>query len=85
MELINSIEWEDYKELLTSGNPPIYMLLLGFNGLIFLIWIARKLMGKKPMTKSRALLVKLGILGSNGLILVSDQIDIADMMDSFSF
>ena len=85
MELINSIEWEDYKELLTAGNPPIYMLLIGFNGLMLVIWIARKLMNSKPMTKGRARLTKLAILGINALIMVSDQIDVADMMDSFSF
>lgn len=85
MELINSIEWDDYKDILLAGNPPIYMQLLIFNAVIVAYFLYRKMSKTRAMTKSRARLAKFGILGFNSLILFQEKFDVRGMMDNITF
>jgi len=53
IDLFNSIDWDVYKEILTYGDPPIYVQLLIFIGLVIIYRIWRYVKGAHPMTGAR--------------------------------
>ncbi|HFC04651.1 MAG TPA: hypothetical protein ENJ55_03005 [Rhizobiales bacterium] len=81
-DLFRDVEWSDYTELLTYGNPPIWAQLLILIGLAFAYYLYRTITRKRAMSKGNRLIIKLLFIVAFFLILFQEQYDLRGMLDT---
>ena len=74
LELFSEIDWTEYTDLFTYGNPPVYMQLLYFNVGVFILYILALLFSKKPQPKRTKLFLKLAYFAVNIAIIGQQQL-----------
>ncbi len=85
MELFNAIEWNDYVEIFSSGNPPLYVQLLIFVGLSFAWFMYRVIARKRPMSTGNKIKYKTGFFVVIGLILFQEKFEVRSWMETIGF
>jgi len=82
LESFKEIEWGDYIEIMTYGNPPVYIQLLILVGLTLAYLIWRIVTKKRPMTRGNQLKNKILFILAFFLILFQEAYDLRGMLDS---
>jgi len=85
LELFRQIEWSDYTEVLTYGNPPIYVQLLFLVGLTIAIVLYRTISRKRELSKGNKVKYKFLFFAVAGLILFQEKFDLRGLMDTIGF
>jgi hypothetical protein len=71
-ELINI--WHEFYANLAQGQPPLGLLLLGFNGLALFLWLSRQDSKRRALRSEIAILNQLLFLGGNLMLIFMDDI-----------
>lgn len=82
MELLSEIDWEDYRQILMFGEPPVWMQLAILIGLTVSWWVWRVMRGKPKLTRANRLKYKILFLIAFFLILFQEQYDLRGMLDN---
>lgn len=75
--MINAFEnapWHQISDTLMSGSPPIIVLMLGLNTLVFCFFVARRVKGVPALRDKAALQVEILLIIANVLVLFQSQI-----------
>jgi len=84
IEMYKTIDWDQYKEILNYGNPPVYMQMLILIGLAVFVWLWRTVKGVRPMTAGRKLKYKILFIVGFALILFQERYNLRGMIDTVS-
>ena len=88
-DVYKSIDWDVYKEILMYGDPPVYVQLLVFIGLVIVFRVWRFFKGAHPMRGARKLKYMFLFFFIFFAILFQEKINLASkidtIMDAFSF
>jgi len=81
-DLYKSIDWDVYKDVLTYGDPPIYVQLLVFIGLLVAIKLWRIFTKAPFLSKTNALKYKILSIFVFFAILLQEQYDLQRKIDT---
>ena len=82
-ELFDEIDWTEYTDLFTYGNPPVYMQLLYFNGAVLVLYILALLFSRETQPKRTKFLLKLAFLATNLAIIGQQQLGLDVYVERF--
>jgi hypothetical protein len=71
-ELINL--WHEFHAMLAEGEPPLGLLLLGFNGIAFILWVSRQTSKRTATRGEVAIFIQLVLISGNLLIIFLENI-----------
>ncbi len=80
-ELIQRARWDQARDFLESGDPPMIFRLLAINTIFLVFYVIRRAKGNGPMRQSTVYQVQALLIISNCLILM--QKDIQQFLDRF--
>ena len=81
-ELFNEIDWTEYTDLFTYGDPPVYMQLIYFNAAVLVLVIISFLFAKEPQPKRTKLLLKITWFAINMAIVGQQQLGLDRYIES---
>jgi hypothetical protein len=73
-ELFFHARWGEFYAFFAQGNPPLALQILGFNTIIFVLWIMRRMRNATALRSNTANLVQALLIGANALILFQRDI-----------
>jgi len=82
IEQFNSINWDVYRDIFTFGDPPVYIQLLIFAGLILVYWLWRKLTQAPSLSKFKKLKYKILVFAITFAILFQEEYNLSGKIDT---
>ncbi|MCB1378053.1 MAG: hypothetical protein KDK89_06765 [Alphaproteobacteria bacterium] len=67
IELLERTQWDQARNFLASGDPPMIFRLLALNTVFLILYIVRRAKGARPMEQSV-------LLGVQGLLILSNML-----------
>lgn len=66
--------WDEVRDFFSRGSPPLGLQFLGFNALIFILWMIRRMRGATPMRRQTGLMVQALFIGANLVMLLEGDL-----------
>lgn len=73
LDQIRSARWGEMYLFLTTGNPPLLLILLGINTLFFILYLVRRATKRNRLRASTVYFVQAAVVVANAIVLVGDE------------